>query len=144
MKAVIQRVNRASVNSGDYCTEIGKGLLVLVAVGTNDEQKDIDYMVDKTVNLRMFSDLQGKLNLSVKDISGEILAVSQFTLYGDCRKGRRPSFVNSAGREKGKEYFDKYVAGLKSRGIRVETGLFGEEMDVELINDGPVTLIIES
>lgn len=151
MRAVIQRVKRASVTSGDYAAQIGKGLLVLVAVGKDDEIKDIDYMVDKTMNLRIFSDSEGKLNLSVRDIHGDILAVPQFTLYGDCRKGRRPGFENSAGKEKGNQYFDIYVSKLdiyvsklKEQGMNVITGLFGKEMDVELVNDGPVTIIVES
>lgn len=144
MKAVIQRVKKASVSSGNYTAHIGKGLLVLIAVGKDDDIKDVDYMVDKTVNLRIFSDSKGKLNLSVRDIHGDILAIPQFTLYGDCRKGRRPDFENSAGREKGEKYFDMYVCKLKEQDIDIMTGLFGEEMAVELINDGPVTIIVES
>lgn len=116
----------------------------MLAVSKEDTRKDVEYMVDKTINLRIFQDLHGKLNLSVKDINGEILAVPQFTLYGDCRKGRRPSFEKSAGRDKGKEYFDRYVNKLGQKGMKVKTGLFGKEMAVELINDGPVTLIAES
>ncbi len=144
MKAVIQRVKKAAVSSGEYNAETGKGLLVLVAVNKNDNDRDIEYMVDKTINLRIFSDDEGKLNLSVKDIGGEIMAVSQFTLYGDCSKGRRPSFDKSAERGKGKEYFDKYVDGISAHGLKVKTGLFGEDMAVELVNTGPVTIIVES
>ncbi|MBN2407887.1 MAG: D-tyrosyl-tRNA(Tyr) deacylase [Elusimicrobia bacterium] len=144
MRAVIQRVSEASLTSGDYAVRIGSGLLVLVAVSKDDTARDVDYTVDKTLNLRIFSDEKGKLNLSVRDVSGEILAVSQFTLYGDSRKGRRPSFDKSADREKGKEFFDMYADKLKREGIKVETGLFGEEMKVRLVNDGPVTLIIDS
>ncbi len=144
MKVVIQRVKKASVTSGDYSAMIAEGLLVLVGVAKDDEIKDVNYMVDKTVNLRIFSDSAGKLNLSVRDIGGDILAVPQFTLYGDCRKGRRPGFESCADRVKGKDFFDVYVNGLKAEGVRVETGLFGKEMEVELVNDGPVTFIVKS
>ena len=143
MKLVIQRVKNASVSSGTKNVSISKGLLVLTAVGKDDTAADIGYMVDKTVNLRVFSDSAGKMNLSVKDIKGEIMAVPQFTLYGDCRSGRRPGFEMSANREKGKEFFDAYVAGLVEQGMRVVSGFFGEEMSVGLVNDGPVTLIVE-
>jgi D-tyrosyl-tRNA(Tyr) deacylase len=144
LRAVIQRVKKASVTSGDYHSQISEGLLVLLAVAKDDTEKDISYLIDKTGNLRIFSDSAGKLNLSVKDIKGAVLAVSQFTLYGDCRKGRRPSFENSAGREKGLDYFNKYVQGLRKEGLKTETGMFGEDMKVELLNDGPVTIILDS
>ncbi|MFH1416020.1 MAG: D-aminoacyl-tRNA deacylase [Elusimicrobiota bacterium] len=144
MKAVIQRVNRASVACGKDRRETGAGLMVLVAVGKYDTLEDIDFIVDRTVNLRIFSDDEGKLNLSVIDTGGEILAVPQFTLYGDCRKGRRPSFEKSAGRDKGEEYFNIYIDRLRDSGITVLTGFFGKEMTVELENNGPVTIVVEN
>lgn len=144
MRAVIQRVNKAEVTAGEYSAKIDSGLLVLLAVSKTDTQKDIEYMIDKTVNLRIISDKEGKLNFSVKDTGGDILAVPQFTLYGNIRKGRRPSFEKSAAREKALEYFNKYVDGLAKENINVKTGVFGEDMAVELINDGPVTIVIDS
>lgn len=143
MRALIQRVKQAQVRSGTYRASIKKGLLVLLAVSETDTLRDIEYTADKTVNLRIFSDDNGKMNYSVKDIEGEILAVSQFTLYGDCRKGRRPSFEKSANRNKAEEYFNNYVGRIKQQ-LEVKTGLFGEEMEVELVNEGPVTIILES
>ena len=144
MKVVIQRVSNAEVTSGNYKASIERGLVALVAVAGDDLPSDIEFVADKTVNLRIFPDREGKLNLSLKEIDGEVLAISQFTLYGDCSKGRRPSFTDSAEKDKAKEYFDTYVEKLKEKNVVVKTGLFGEDMKVRLTNDGPVTLIIES
>jgi len=145
MRAVIQRVNKASVSvEGKTIGSIGRGLVVLLGVGKDDTEDDLKYMVDKTINLRIFEDDAGKMNLSALDTRAEILAVSQFTLYGDCRKGRRPSFTDAAPPDKGKEYYDRYVSLLKETGLTVATGDFGAYMAVDIYNDGPVTLIVDS
>ncbi|TGE34165.1 D-aminoacyl-tRNA deacylase [Desulfosporosinus sp. Sb-LF] len=145
MRSVVQRVKRASVTvNGETVGNISAGLLVLLAVGQKDEVDDITWMVDKLVGLRVFEDEGGKMNCSVLDVGGEILLVSQFTLYGDCRKGKRPSFSTAASPELAKGMFDRCVETIRSRGLRVETGVFQAEMDVELINDGPVTLLLDS
>ncbi|MFW6172397.1 MAG: D-aminoacyl-tRNA deacylase [Elusimicrobiota bacterium] len=144
MRAVLQRVSKASVRSSGYRAEIGPGLVILIGIGKDDSQEDIDYIVDKSVNLRIFSDAENKMNLSVKDIKGEILAVPQFTLYGNCRKGRRPNFTQSADKDKGKEYFNRYIKKLKRTEIKVKKGLFGAEMKVNIVNNGPVTIILDS
>jgi len=132
------------VSGSEGENKIGKGLAVLAAVSEDDTAKDAEYLAEKTANLRIFPDGQGKLNLSVKDIRGEVLAVPQFTLYGDCRKGRRPSFDKSAQKEKARKFFDLYVNKIRQEGLEVKTGFFGDYMKVRIINDGPVTLIIES
>lgn len=145
MRGIIQRVKSSSVKvDGKITGEINKGIMILFGVGKEDSDKDLDYLVDKTVNLRIFNDDDGKMNLSVKDIKGEILIIPQFTLYGDVRKGRRPSFTDSASPEIGKEYFEKFIDRLKNEGLKVESGIFGADMDVELINNGPVTIILDS
>ena len=144
MRAVLQRVSKASVRAGSYRESIGPGILALVAVKNTDTEKDSELIAEKTVNLRIFPDTGGKLNRSVLDLKGEVLAVSQFTLYGDCRKGRRPGFSDCAGREEGRLLFDLYVQKLNDKGVSVKTGVFGEDMKVSLVNDGPVTLIVES
>ena len=145
MRAVIQRVSKASVKVNDKVVgEIGKGLLVLIGVGKDDNEKDISYMAEKIVNLRIFEDENGKMNKSLLDIKGEILIISQFTLYGDCRRGRRPSFTDAASPDKGKEYYEKFVKEVKKYGVNVQTGIFQAMMEVELINQGPVTILLDS
>ena len=145
MRSVVQRVKRASVSvNGERVGIISTGLLVLLAVGQEDGVDDINWMIDKLVGLRIFEDQGGKMNRSVLDVGGEILMVSQFTLYGDCRKGKRPSFTTAAPPEQAKAFFDQCVEGIRSYGLKVETGIFQAEMDVELINDGPVTILLDS
>jgi len=145
MRSVVQRVKRASVTvNGERVGTIGAGLLVLLAVGQEDGADDSNWMVDKLVGLRIFEDQEAKMNRSVLDIEGEILVVSQFTLYGDCRKGKRPSFSAAAPPEQAKALFDQSVDRIRSYGIKVETGVFQAEMDVELVNHGPVTILLDS
>jgi len=145
MRAVIQRVKKAKVSiSREIVGQINEGLLVLLAVHENDTEKDITWMAKKIIDLRIFSDDNEKMNLSIKDIGGEILVVSQFTLYGDCAKGNRPSFIKSARPEKAKEYYEKFVDKIRDANISLQTGKFQEHMDVELINDGPTTIVVES
>lgn len=144
MRAVIQRVKKASVSiDGKVVSQIGQGLLVLLAVHQNDKESVVQKMAEKVVNLRIFSDSEEKMNLSVKDIGGEIMVVSQFTLYGDCKKGNRPSFTESAKPDKAIPFYDKFVKYISDQGIKVDTGKFGAMMEVELVNDGPVTIMID-
>ncbi len=145
MRAVIQRVKEASVTvGGSIVGKVSQGLLVFLGVGEGDTVSDGQYLAEKIANLRIFSDSEGKMNLSCKEAGGEILAVSQFTLYGDCRKGRRPSFSTAASPELANELYLEFIDALKNQGLRVETGVFQAHMDVDLINDGPVTLIVYS
>lgn len=145
MRLVIQRVNHAGVQvSGKEIASCGKGLLVLLGVTHDDSMEDVEYCASKTLGLRIFEDEDEKMNLSIQDIQGEILVVSQFTLYGDIRKGRRPSFVNSAKPDKANELYKEYVKYLQKENIPVSTGQFGADMKVELINDGPVTILVDS
>ena len=145
MRAVVQRVSRSEVTvDGRTTGKISKGLLVLLGVTHGDTSKDVDYIVDKTINLRIFEDENDKMNLSLKDIDGEILVVSQFTLYGDCRKGRRPSFTNAAAPEEADKLYQEFVKKVSEQGINTETGEFGAHMMVDLVNDGPVTILLES
>jgi D-tyrosyl-tRNA(Tyr) deacylase len=145
MRAVIQRVSQASVAvAGADVASIGRGLLVLVAVGRDDTDEDAAYVVDKTVNLRIFPDDAGRFDRSTLDVGGELLVVSQFTLYGDTRRGRRPSFVDAAPPEAASSRFDGVVQRFRATGLRVETGVFGAAMDVSLVNDGPVTIWLDS
>lgn len=145
MRAIIQRCNYGSVTSdGEVIGTIKKGLVVLLGIGKEDQPGDLDYIVSKILNLRIFEDDADKLNLSVQDIKGDILVVSQFTLYGDCRKGRRPSFTNAAEPEKANQMYEQVVKKLKESGLRIETGRFQTHMKVLLENDGPVTILLDS
>lgn len=145
MKSIVQRVKQASVKAESKIVgQIKSGLVVLLGVGKGDTEKDADYLAEKITNLRIFSDQEDKMNLSALETKGEILAVSQFTLYGNTRKGRRPSFVEAAEAEKAKKLFDYFVEKLKETGLRVATGQFQAMMLVEIYNDGPVTLILDS
>lgn len=145
MRAVVQRAHRASVRvGGDTVGQIGAGLVVLLGAGLRDGDADVGWMVDKVSQLRIFRDDEGRMNRSVLDIGGEVLAVSQFTLYGDCRRGRRPSFSDALHPEAAEALYESFVARLREAGLTVATGRFGAMMDVELVNDGPVTLLIDS
>ncbi|MGA2846344.1 MAG: D-aminoacyl-tRNA deacylase [Candidatus Acidiferrales bacterium] len=145
MRAVLQRVSRARVIvDGSVTGEIGPGLVVLMAVGREDVSATAAAMAEKIVNLRIFADDQGKMNRSVLDTGGAILAVSQFTLYGDARGQRRPSFIQAAPPELGKALYDEFVVALRALGVRVETGVFQAHMSLELTNDGPVTILLDS
>ena len=145
MRALIQRVNRASVSiSGTTIANIGRGLLVLVAVGPNDTDEDARYIVDKTVNLRIFPDAQGRFDRSALDERLELLVVSQFTLYADTRRGRRPGFSDAASPDLARSMFDRTVALFRETTLAVGTGQFAADMQVELVNDGPVTIWIDS
>jgi D-aminoacyl-tRNA deacylase len=145
MRAVIQRVKRAKVTvAGEIAGEIGSGLLVLLGVGKGDDEAAADYLAAKTVGLRVFEDGDGKMNLTVTDVGGAVLAVSQFTLYGDVRKGKRPSFDDAATPETARALYEYYMGRIRAAGVRCETGRFQEMMDVELVNDGPVTILVDS
>ena len=145
MRAVIQRVSRASVTvAGEITGEIGKGFLVLLGVSARDSESDALYLVDKTLNLRIFEDGEGKMNLSLLDIAGGLLVVSQFTLYGDARRGRRPSFIDAARPDEANRLYEFFVAECRKQLAQVETGRFQAMMDVELVNDGPVTILLDS
>ena len=145
MRAVVQRVSRASVTVGGEVTgRIGKGFLVLLAVEDGDGQNEVVYMAQKVVGLRVFEDSDGKMNLGLAEVGGAMLVVSQFTLLGDCRKGRRPSFIQAARPELADELYRAFCAEVRGQEIEVQTGRFQTHMDVELVNDGPVTLLIDS
>jgi D-tyrosyl-tRNA(Tyr) deacylase len=145
MRAVVQRVRRAAVViEGETIAAIEHGLLVLLGVTTADTRADVQWLAEKTANLRIFNDEDGKMNLSVADVGGSLLVVSQFTLYGDCRKGRRPSFIAAAPPETAVPLYEAFVDALRSLGLPVQTGRFGAMMQVELVNDGPVTLILDT
>ena len=145
MKAVVQRVKKSTVKvAGETISEIGIGLLVLLGVAAEDSKKDADYLADKISNLRIFEDESGKMNLSLKNISGEMLVVSQFTLLGDCKKGRRPSFAKAAKPEIADKLYQYFMEQVRVQEIEVKSGQFRAMMDVSLINDGPVTLVIDS
>jgi D-tyrosyl-tRNA(Tyr) deacylase len=145
MKVVVQRVSEARVVVEEQVVgEIGRGLMLLVGVGLEDTEQDLVWMADKLAGLRIFEDDSGKMNLSVEDVQGAVLSVSQFTLYGDCRKGRRPNFMGAARPGTAEAFYEQFNDRLRARGLRVETGRFGAMMDVSLVNDGPVTLILDS
>lgn len=144
MKAVVQRVSRGSVFvEGEEVGTIGRGVVVLLGVGFGDDLSQARFLADKIANLRIFEDREGKMNLSLLDIRGEALVVSQFTLYGDCRKGRRPSFTEAAPPEEAEQLYLKFCDLLRETGVKVETGRFQAMMKVEIINEGPVTLLLE-
>lgn len=145
MRAVVQRVDRASVTvEGQVTGTCQKGLLVLFGVADSDTDKDLQYIIDKVTGLRIFEDEAGKMNLSIKDVGGELLAVSQFTLYGDCRKGKRPSFDKAAKPEIANDYYERFVQACREMGLTVGTGIFRAHMLVELVNNGPVTILLDS
>ncbi len=145
MRAVIQRVKSAEVRVGKNAVgNIGAGLLVLLGIGNEDTEKDAESLAEKIVNLRIFDDQDGRMNFSLADTKGGLLCVSQFTLYGDCYKGRRPSYDRAAAPTVAREIYQAFVACLQARGIAVETGQFRAKMEVELVNDGPVTLLLDS
>ncbi len=145
MRAVVQRVknSRVVVNEREVGAT-GRGLVLLLGVEKGDQSGDIDFMVDKVINLRIFPDEEDRMNLSLQDIKGEILVVSQFTLLGDCRKGRRPSFFTAAPPEQAQDYYERFVQKVQGRGITVATGEFQAMMEVQINNDGPVTLLLDS
>ena len=145
MRAVLQRVTRARVLvEGDIAGEIGPGLVVLLAVGREDNAATASFMAEKIANLRIFGDEQGKMNRSLLDAGGAVLAVSQFTLYGDARGQRRPSFIQAAPPEQGKALYEEFVRALRGLGVTVATGVFQTHMSVEIVNDGPVTILLDS
>lgn len=145
MRAAIQRVKEARVEvEGEVVGKIGKGILLFLGIRKDDTQDDIKYLADKVLRLRIFEDDAGKMNLSITDVGGEILVVSQFTLYGDCRKGRRPSFDEAASPDMAERLYGLFVEELKKRGIDVQTGRFRALMDIHLVNSGPVTILLDS
>lgn len=145
MRAVVQRVSRAQVTvNAEITGQIGWGLLVLLGAGRGDTEADATYLAEKITGLRVFEDDQGKMNRSVQDVGGAILTVSQFTLYGDVRRGKRPSFDDAAPPEKARQLYEFFVAQLRAVGLRCETGRFQEAMNVELVNEGPVTILLDS
>ena len=145
MRAVVQLVSRAEVTiQGKTVGSIGPGLVVLLGISRNDTVKEINYLADKIINLRIFPDQDEKMSLSVKDVKGEILLVSQFTLFGDCRKGRRPSYSNAAPPDRAKELYDTFIKKLNDSGIPTATGEFQAMMKVNLVNNGPVTILLDS
>lgn len=145
MRALLQRVSSGSVTiDGEVVGAIGPGLVILLGVKTGNTSTDVKWLADKCVNLRIFSDADGKFNLSALDIGAEVLVVSQFTLYGDCRKGRRPSFVTAAPPEISEPLYEEFVATVQAHGLQTQTGRFGAMMRVEIQNDGPVTLMVDT
>ena len=144
MRAVVQRVSKAAVSvEGEVVGNIGRGMLILLGVSVNDSERQAEKLADKIFNLRFFNDENQKMNLSCADVDAEILVISQFTLYGDCRKGRRPSYTDAAPPELAQKLYQYFIEQIKKENVKVETGIFGAMMDVSLINEGPVTLIVE-
>jgi D-aminoacyl-tRNA deacylase len=145
MRAVVQRVARAKVEAeGRLTGQIGKGLLIFLGVGNGDTPQEAEYLLEKILNLRIFEDAEGKLNLSLKDIGGELMVISQFTLYADCRKGRRPSFTAAAPPEEAKALYEYFLEKAKVAGIPAAAGVFQSHMEVELVNSGPVTILLDT
>ena len=145
MRAVVQRVSRAKVNINDFTSgEIGLGLLVLLGVGSDDTEADVDYLAQKIAGLRIFEDAEGKMNRSVVDVGGSVLAVSQFTLYGDVRRGKRPSFEHAAPAQQARRLYELFVERIQAAGLPCQTGRFQQSMQVELVNEGPVTIMLDS
>ena len=145
MRAVVQRVSRAKVTVDCWIAgEIGMGLLVLLGVGHEDTESDVDYLAEKVIGLRVFEDTEGKMNRSVLDVGGSVLVVSQFTLYGDVRRGKRPSFDAAAAPDTARRLYELFVERIRAAGLRCETGRFQEMMQVELVNEGPVTILLDS
>lgn len=145
MRALLQRVSEASVEvEGQISGAIGRGLLVFLGISKDDDSRDAVYLADKILNLRVFADTAGKMNLSLLETAGSLLVVSQFTLYGDCRKGRRPSFDEAARPDQARDLYERFVETCRASGVRVETGIFQAMMRVHLVNDGPVTFLCES
>jgi D-tyrosyl-tRNA(Tyr) deacylase len=145
MRAVVQRVSRAQVSvSGEVAGKIGRGLLVLLGVAIGDSEADADYLAGKIAGLRIFDDESGKMNLAASDVGGEVLAVSQFTLYGDVSRGKRPSFAAAAPPERARELYEYFVGRIRAAGLVCQTGRFQETMQVELVNEGPVTILLDS
>ena len=145
MRAVVQRVSSASVTvENEVVGRIDHGFLVLLGIAGTDTSEDLNYLVNKLIGLRVFEDAHGKMNCSIEDVQGSMLVISQFTLYGDCRKGRRPSFIEAARPEIAEPIYEKFIAEIRAAGISVQTGRFQAHMDVQLINDGPVTLLLDS
>jgi D-tyrosyl-tRNA(Tyr) deacylase len=145
MRAVVQRVSRGQVQvEGQTTGQIGKGLLVLLGIGNGDSIKEADYLLEKIINLRIFEDAAGKLNLSLLDIKGELMIISQFTLYADCRKGRRPSFIDAAPPDTAKALYEYFLNKARLTGLSIASGIFQAMMDVELINSGPVTILLDT
>ena len=145
MRAVVQRVSRAKVTINDCASgQIAWGLLVLLGVGSGDTEADVDYLAQKIAGLRIFEDSEGKMNRSVVDVGGSVLAVSQFTLYGDVRRGKRPSFEGAAPPEQARRLYELFVERIQAAGLRCETGRFQQSMQVELVNEGPVTIMLDS
>jgi len=145
MRAVVQRVKRASVSVGNNIVgKISEGLVILLGVGRDDSDEDARYLAEKIVNLRIFDDKDGKMNLSLLDVKGQALIISQFTLYGDCRRGRRPSYSESAAPDMAKSLYERFIDFVKQFDVHVESGIFAADMLVEIHNDGPVTLLLDS
>ena len=144
MRVLVQRCDRACVKvDGKIVGQIGMGVMILVGITHDDDSKKIDYLVDKLINLRIFDDEKGVMNKSLLDVSGSILSISQFTLYADTRKGRRPSYVEAMSGDKAKALYDEFNEKLRNTGVKVETGIFGADMKVDFINDGPITIMLE-